>query len=243
VVLALKVAEDVEDLLWLGADAEVGMGFGEGYGAVLTKDEGGGKREAPGCVGSPVVACAGVGERNVDEDGTEVGAGFWGNGIGEAELRGEVGMAVREQRKSEVVLLGGEAVLAFGLRGDGHDKGAGAAEIGKEIAPGFELGNAVRTPAAAKEIEDERAKREQVSGGDELAGGGVGKVEERGRVADLENAIFDAGGEELCGGVFGDGEAIGLHEIAGAGGDGVELVLEAGHRLELYCKRAAAKQS
>ena len=45
--------------------------------------------------------------------------------------------------------------------------------------------------------------------------------------AEGEDAIFNAGGEKLGGGGFGDGEAVGLDEGAGAGGDCVERVLQA----------------
>ena len=51
----------------------------------------------------------------------------------------------------------------------------------------------------------------------------------RGRGADGEDAVFDAGGEELFDGALADGEALRLHEVAGVGGDLVELVLKCGH--------------
>ena len=49
-----------------------------------------------------------------------------------------------------------------------------------------------------------------------------------GLCAYLQDAVFNAGGEELGGGEFGDGEALGLDEGAGVLGDAVEGVLEGG---------------
>ena len=46
-----------------------------------------------------------------------------------------------------------------------------------------------------------------------------------GLCAGFEDAVFDAGGEEFGGGLLGDGEALGLDELAGVCGDGVELIL------------------
>lgn len=61
---------------------------------------------------------------------------------------------------------------------------------------------------------------------DEFAGGCVGEREGRGRGAGLENAVFNAGGEELGDGALGEGEALGLDESAGVLRDAVELVLQ-----------------
>ena len=44
------------------------------------------------------------------------------------------------------------------------------AESAVEVAPGFEFGDAVGAPAAAKEFDDERAKGEEIAGADEFAG-------------------------------------------------------------------------
>jgi hypothetical protein len=42
-----------------------------------------------------------------------------------------------------------------------------------------------------------------------------------------EDAVFDAAREEVFYGALADSEALGLHQLAGVGGDLVELVLEA----------------
>jgi len=62
----------------------------------------------------------------------------------------------------------------------------------------------------------------------EGGGRGVGEIEGGGGGADGENAVFDAGEEEVVDRVVGDGEAAGLDEGAGAGGDVVEPGLEVG---------------
>ncbi len=49
----LEAAEDGEDVLRLGAYAEVGVRLGEGDGGVLAEDEGGGHGEAPSGVWIP----------------------------------------------------------------------------------------------------------------------------------------------------------------------------------------------
>ena len=102
------------------------------------------------------------------------------------------------------------------------------AELAVEIAPGFQLGDAVGAPAAAKELDDQRAEGEQVGAAHQAAGGVV--EGELGReCADGQDAVFDAGGEELRDGALADGQALGLHQLAGVGGDLVELVLKGGH--------------
>ena len=54
--------------------------------------------------------------------------------------------------KGELVLLGGEVVLAAGLGGNGYEEGAALPERGVKVAPDFEFGDAVGVPAAAKKI-------------------------------------------------------------------------------------------
>ena len=62
----------------------------------------------------------------------------------------------------------------------------------------------------------------------EGGGRGVGEIEAGGGGADGEDAVFDAGGEEVLHGGVGDGEAAGLDQGAGLSGDVVELGLEVG---------------
>ncbi len=126
----------------------------------------------------------------------------------------------------EAVLLEGEVVLAGGLGGDGDEERVASAEFGLEVAPGFEFGDAVGVPAAAEEVDDEGAEGEEVGGVDGFVGAGVFEGEGRGLGADLQDAVFDAGVEEVGGGLFGDGEALGLDEGSGVLGDAVELVLQ-----------------
>ena len=114
------------------------------------------------------------------------------------------------------------------MRGDADDEGAAFAEGGIEVAPGFEFGDAVGAPAAAEEIDDEGTEGEQVSGADGAAGE-VGQRECGCGGANGEDAIFTSGAEELIDGALADGEAFGLDQGAGLGGNLVELVLKVGH--------------
>ena len=91
----------------VGADAVVGVGFGEDDFAGLADDEGGREGETPG------VVTVDVGD--VDEDGAVVETEVLGDGVGDAEGIGETGAGVGEQRKGEVVVLDGEVVLACEL--------------------------------------------------------------------------------------------------------------------------------
>ena len=219
----------------------VGVGFGEedaagdvaGGVAGGLDDEGGGEGEAPGVVAVDV--------GDVDEDGAVVEAERFGDGVGDAEGVGEVGTGVGEDGEGEVVVLDGEVVLAGELGGDGDEEGSVVADGGEGGLPGFELGHAVGTPAATEEVNDEGADREKVGGLDELAVDGVGECEGWGGSADGEDAVFDAGGEEVADGGVGDGEAVGLDESARLGGDVVELGLEIGEVRHLYQCRTGTR--
>ena len=59
--------------------------------------------------------------------------------------------------------------------------------------------------------------------------GEVRQGEDGGLGSDGEDAVLDAGGEKLLRGAFADGEALGLDEAAGLGGDLVELFLKVRH--------------
>jgi hypothetical protein len=221
--LAVECGEDVGGL---GADAEVGVGFGEGNGVALVDDEDGGEGESPTGLGGVVVAEAGVAKRDVDENGLEVAAVCLGDGVGDAELFCDDGTGVREERVAQAVLLVGKAVLASGLGGDADEDGTFLAEVGVEVAPGFELGDAVRVPATAEEVDDKGTEGEEIGRVDGLVGKGVFESEGRGLRPDVQDAVFDAGVEEVCGRSFGDGETLGLDEGAGVLRDAVESVLE-----------------
>jgi hypothetical protein len=223
-------SEDGENVFRIGADAMVGVGLGKedasenitGGVAGGLDNEGGGQGETPGVVA--------IDEGDVDEDGAVVEAEGLGDGVGDAEGVREMGAGVGEDGEGEVVVLDGEVVLAGQLRGDGNEECTAITDGGEGSLPGFELGHAVRAPAATQKINDEGADGEQVGGADELAVDGVGKREGRGRGADGEDAVFDAGGEQFVDGCVGDGETLGLDESAGLRGDAVELGLEIGVR-------------
>jgi hypothetical protein len=183
----------------------------------MTKTAGSGRRQQ-----------AGVVEGDVDEDGLVVETKFVRDGVSDAELFSDGGTGVGEEGKGKAVLLEGKAVLTCGLGRDGYKKSTEFAEFGVQIAPGFQLGDAVGIPTTAEEVEDERAEGEKVGGADGLAGAGVFEGEGRGLRSDLQDAVFDAGIEEFFGRFFGDDKALGLNEGAGVLGDAIELVLERG---------------
>ncbi len=209
----------------------VGVGFGEEDDAGGGDDEGGGEGEAPGEVGAFRGALGAVDKGDVDENAAVVRLHGLGDGVGDAELGGEVAAGVGEKREREVMLLDSEVVLARELGGDGDEEGAAFADGGEGGLPGFEFRHAIRAPAAAEEGDDEGADGKEVGGVDELAVDGVGKVEGGGGGADGEDAGLDVGGEEVLDGVVCDGEALGLDESAGLGGDVIELGLKAGRHL------------
>src|ERR1700743_2537720 len=124
------------------------------------------------------------------------------------------------------MLLEGEVVLPGSLGGDGDQQSAPFADLSVQVAPGLELGDAVWIPTAAKEVDDQRAEGEQVGGADWFVGESVFEDEGRGLGADLQDAVFDTGIEEVCSRFFRDGETLRLDERAGVGGYGVELVLQ-----------------
>ena len=124
------------------------------------------------------------------------------------------------------MLLEGEAVLAGGLGRDADEESGSFSELSVEVAPGFEFGDAVGIPAATEEVDDDGAEGEEVGGVDELVGEGVLKGEGRSLRSDLQDAVLDAGIEEVFGRSFRDGETLGLDEGAGVLGDAVETVLQ-----------------
>src|ERR1700677_2664400 len=155
-------AKSGQDFGGFGADAEVGMGLGEGDRVGLVDDEDGGEGKSPTGLGGVVIAEAGVVEGNVDEDGTVVAAMRFGDGVGDAEFFCDDGAGVGEKRIAQAVLLEGEVVLAAGLGRDADEDCTIPAQLGVQVAPGFEFGDAVGVPAAAEEVDDEGAEGEEV---------------------------------------------------------------------------------
>jgi len=196
----------------------------DGIGAVDYEDS----REwkPPADFGGIVVAEASVVERNVDEDGLIVTAEVLRDGVGDAELLGQGGTGVGEQRVGEAVLFEREVVLTRGLGGDGDEKCAIFAETSVEVAPGFEFGNAIGVPSAAEEVDDERAEGEEVGGVDGLMSEGVFKREDRSLRSGLQDPVLDTGVEEIFSRFFRDGETFRLYEGTGILRDAVKLILE-----------------
>src|SRR3984885_2465230 len=138
------------------------MTFCKEDGVGLIDDEDGREREAPACLGGVVIAEAGVVEGDVDKNGLVVAAEVWRNGVGYAKSLRDSGAGVGEQRILQAVLFERESVLTSGLRGYGDEDGAALAEVGVQIAPGFEFGDAVGIPTATEEVDDERAEGEEI---------------------------------------------------------------------------------
>ena len=206
------------------------MGLGESDDVLLVDDEGAGERKAPAGFGGVVVAEAGVVEGDVDQDGLKVAALLGRDGVGEAEARGDLTAGIGEERKPQAVLVEREDVLAQGLRGDGDEERIATADFGVQVAPGFEFGDAVGVPAAAEEVDDERAEGEEIAGVNGLACACILEGKRRSRGAGLEEAVLDAGSEEFGDGAVGEREALGLDEGADVLSVLVELVLEGGFR-------------
>ena len=112
-----------------------------------------------------------------------------------AELFGYDGTGIGKEWEGKGMLLEGEVVLAGGLGGDGDEECVALSELRVEVAPGFQFGDAVGVPAAAEEVDDERAEGEEVGGVDGLVREGVFESEGRCLRADLEDTVFDAGVE------------------------------------------------
>ncbi len=168
-------------------------------------------------------ALVAVDEGDVEQDAAVVALEVFGGGPDEAEFVGDGAAQVGQEREGDGVLGGGEVGLALGLGGDADHHRTALAEAGIEVAPGFELGDAIGAPAAAEEVDDEGAEGEQVGGANDFAGE-VGESEGGRLGSDGEDAVLNAGSEELLDGAFADGEALGLDQGSGLGGDFVELV-------------------
>lgn len=209
-----------EEVFGFGADAEVGVSLGVDDSALGRDHVGGGQGELPALVA--------VDEGDVEQDAAVVALEIFGDGPDETELVGDGAAEVGKEREGDGVLGGGEVGLALGLGRDSDHHRTALAEAGIEVAPGFELGDAIGTPAAAEEVDDEGTEGEQVGGTNDFAGE-VGEGEGGGLGSDGEDAVLDAGGEELLDGALADGKALGLDQGSGLGGDFVELVLEVRH--------------
>jgi hypothetical protein len=147
------------------------------------------------------------------------------DGVGDAELFSDGRAGVGEQRVAETVLLEGEVVLTGGLGRDGDEEAPTFAEIGVKVAPRFQFSDAVGVPTAAEEVDDEGAEGEEVCGVDRPVREGVLQGEGRSLLSDLQDAVLDAGVEEVCGRFFRDGETLGLDKCAGVLGNAIESVL------------------
>src|SRR5271165_7023396 len=149
-VLAGDNWQVAQNLFRLGADTEIGVSFGEENGSVAVDDIGRGQDQSPALIA--------VHERKVHQNAAIVLLMEGRQGVGETELLADLATLVEEQRERDLVLPLCEVALADGLRRDCDEQRFALAHDGIEIAPRFELRDAVRTPAPTEEADDERAK-------------------------------------------------------------------------------------
>src|SRR6185437_5471030 len=210
---------------WLRPYAKVSVSFGECDGPVLRDDERGRQRQTPACLGRSLVRCAGVHERNVHENAFVVAALAFTDGVGDAVLRGNFSTRVGEHWKWERMLLDGEVVVTAVLRRDGDEERPHPADFAMQIAPRFQLRDAIRAPASAEELDYQRAEREQIGGTDSLSGQRIGQRElGRGR-ANVQDPRLNTASEQFRTGALGDGETLGLNEGAGLLRDAIKFFL------------------
>lgn len=196
------------------------MGFRENDTTVAAYDVSCGDGEPP--------AWFAVDEGNVDQDGEVVGAVVIGHGVDQAELLGQRATRVREHGEGKPVLAAHEVALALRLRAYRNQQCVALAELPVKIAPCFKFGNAVRTPAAAKELDDQWAEGQHVCAADHSASG-IAQSELGCDRANGQDAVFNTAGEELSDSSLADGHAFRLYKLARVGGYLVELVLKGGH--------------
>ena len=107
------------------------------------------------------------------------------------------------------MLTGHEVALALGLRADGDHQGFALAEAPIEVAPSFQLGHAIGAPASAKKLDDQGTEGEHIFRANQTAAGVV-QSKLGSQSAGRENAILDAGGEELRDRALPDGQPVRL---------------------------------
>ena len=94
------------------------------------------------------------------------------------------------------------------------------------VAPELQFRDTVRAPAAAKELDNQRAEREQIGGANRLSRERIGQGKLRHADASAKNTVFNAGGEELGGMLLRDCQALRLNQGARVLGNAVEFVLK-----------------
>src|ERR1700733_4780845 len=136
------------------------------------------------------------------------------------------------------MLHGREVVLAHSLGGDPNQQRAALAHGGVEIPPGLKLGDTVRAPAPAEEVDDQRPEGQQVGAAHD-ATRGVGQSKLRGLRANLQDSILYPRCVEVRYRALADLEAFRLDKVSRVGCDLIELVLQFRHKGVL--KREALK--
>ena len=99
-------------------------------------------------------------------------------------------MCIRDRNgEGKPVLHSREVVLPHGLWGDPNEQRAALAHRAVQIPPGLKLGDTVRAPAPAEEVDDQRPDRQQVRAAHDAAPS-VGQGKLRGLRANLQDSIL-----------------------------------------------------
>ena len=149
--------------------------------------------------------------------------------VGQAELGSQPASGIGQNGEGKTVLHCGEVVLAHGLRGDPDEQRAALAHGTVQISPGLKLGDAVRAPAPAEEVDDQRAEGQQVGAAHD-ATRSVGQGKFRGLRANLQDSILYPRCVELRHRALADLEAFRLDKVSRVGRDLIELVLQFRHK-------------
>ena len=130
-----------------------------------------------------------VDQRDVYQDAAVVLLLRRRDGVGQAELRRQPAARVRQHGETQPMLPRGKVILTHRLRRDADEQRTALAHDGIEIAPTLKLGDAVRAPAAAEEIDDQGPNGQQIGAAHHVPGG-IGQGEVRGPRADRENPVL-----------------------------------------------------
>ena len=127
------------------------------------------------------------------------------------------------------MLHSGKVVLAHGLRGNPNEQRTPLANRAIQVSPAFKLGDAVRAPAPAEKIDDQRAQSQQIWASDDAAGG-VWKGKFRSLASQQAGSFLYPCRVEFRHRAFTYLKTLGLDKVPRVGRDLVELVLQFRHK-------------
>src|ERR1700678_4803941 len=108
------------------------------------------------------------------------------------------------------MLYRGKVILPHSLRGDPDQQSTAFAHRSVQVSPGFQLGDAVRAPAPAEEVDHQRSQRQQITAPHNSASG-VRESKFRSFRADLKNSVLGPRRIEFCHRTLADLEALWLN--------------------------------